>query len=395
MTKPTVRSRRADVLFYVQHLLGIGHQKRAATLARALRRAGFTVVFVSGGFEVPGLDVGGARFVQLPPVRAVDRYFKVLVDAHGRPIDEAFKLARRARLLQLFRDSRPRILLIEMFPFGRRQMRFELLPLLEAARTTRPRPLVVSSVRDILVRPPKPRRIAEMAEWLDRLFDLALVHGDPALIPFERTFPAARGFTGKLRYTGYVVDEGPTGGAHPRDGNGEVIVSTGGGAVSEALVEAALAARPLSPLKDTPWRILIGHNLPERRFRSFAAAAPPDVTVERSRPDFLSLLPGATLSISQAGYNTIMEVLHAGCPCVVVPYAGGLETEQTLRARLLAERGVLTVVEEAKLTAASLAAGVRRALDRGAAPGGTLSLETDGAAKTAEILAQQLAILRP
>ena len=37
------------VFFYVQHLLGIGHLKRAATLAQALRGAGFQVVLVSGG----------------------------------------------------------------------------------------------------------------------------------------------------------------------------------------------------------------------------------------------------------------------------------------------------------------------------------------------------------
>jgi predicted glycosyltransferase len=39
---------------------------------------------------------------------------------------------------------------IELFPFGRRQMRFELLPLLEAARARSPRPWIISSVRDVL-----------------------------------------------------------------------------------------------------------------------------------------------------------------------------------------------------------------------------------------------------
>ena len=43
-----------SVFFYVQHLLGIGHLKRAATLAQALRDAGFKVVLASGGVPVPG-----------------------------------------------------------------------------------------------------------------------------------------------------------------------------------------------------------------------------------------------------------------------------------------------------------------------------------------------------
>ena len=37
------------VFFYVQHLLGIGHLRRAATLARAMAAGGFDVLLVSGG----------------------------------------------------------------------------------------------------------------------------------------------------------------------------------------------------------------------------------------------------------------------------------------------------------------------------------------------------------
>ena len=66
----TSRTDRPRILLYVQHLLGIGHQKRAATLTRALEAAGFAVTYVSGGFPVRGLDTGPADFVQLPPARA-------------------------------------------------------------------------------------------------------------------------------------------------------------------------------------------------------------------------------------------------------------------------------------------------------------------------------------
>ena len=53
------------VFFYVQHLLGIGHLRRAAVLARALAAGGFDVLLVSGGAPVP-LDTGRARRHQLP-----------------------------------------------------------------------------------------------------------------------------------------------------------------------------------------------------------------------------------------------------------------------------------------------------------------------------------------
>ena len=41
------------ILFYCQHLLGLGHLERAARLARALQRAGEPVVFVQGGRPAP------------------------------------------------------------------------------------------------------------------------------------------------------------------------------------------------------------------------------------------------------------------------------------------------------------------------------------------------------
>ena len=76
----------------------------------------------------------------------------------GNPIDDAFKEKRLLRLLQAFRDCRPDIVILEAFPFGRRQMRFELLPLLETITNSSPRPLLVASVRDILQERLKPGR---------------------------------------------------------------------------------------------------------------------------------------------------------------------------------------------------------------------------------------------
>ncbi len=382
----------ADVLLYVQHLLGIGHLKRAALLAKALDQNGISVTLVSGGGPVDGLDIGAAGFVQLPPLRTRDESFAELLDHNGRPIDDAWKAARRARLLALYRAVAPRILLIEMFPFGRRQMRFELLPLLQAAAESRPRPQVLCSLRDVLSRNRRPEKTAWMLDTFARHFDLALVHGDPDFLPLERSFPEAAGIAAKLRYTGYVVDERPDFGT-ATDGTGEVIVSTGGGAVAGPLIEAALAARELSPLAAAPWRFLIGPNMAEAAFEDLAARVPGDVIIERARPDFRSLLGRAQLSISQAGYNTVLEVLAAGVPAVVVPFAAGSETEQSLRARLLAGRGALTLVAEAALTPASLAAAVAAALARGPVKPGTAGLNLRGMQTTVDILRKRLDIL--
>jgi predicted glycosyltransferase len=80
-----------------------------------------------------------------------------------------------------------------------------------------------------------------------------------------------------------------------------------------------------------------------------------------------------------------MESLHAGCAALIVPYAGGLESEQTLRAELLAERGLINVLAEAELSPENLAASINTAiLDQG--QGKAITIKTDGAAETARLV---------
>jgi predicted glycosyltransferase len=361
------------VFFYVQHLLGIGHLKRAATLARALTDAGFDVTLASGGEPVEGIPV-----LQLPPASS-DSSFKNLFDEYGKPVDDAWKSRRTAALLRAYDASKADVLLIELFPFGRRQMRFELIPLLEAANARPRRPLVVCSVRDLIQS--NPAREDEMLERFERYFDRLLVHGDPRVATFERTFRHAPRLSGRLYYTGYVVEETERAG---NAGAGEVLVSAGGGAVGRRLLETAIEARTLTRLRDRTWRILAGVNA-----KDIDRLKGEGVIVERSRNDFTLRLRNCVLSVSQAGYNTVMETLQAGARAVLVPFAGGAESEQALRARLLAERGLLQVVEEDSLTPVTLAAAVdRAAASPRPAPG---AVDLGGARRSAELLRQWLA----
>ena len=361
----TVSAKR--VFLYVQHLLGIGHLKRAVTLARAFAACGLEVTLASGGFEVPGLIAQGVRTVQLPPTAAVDMQFKQLLDESGRPIDDQWKRRRCAALLAAWQAADAHVLLIELFPFGRRQMRFELLPLLDAAHAAARRPVIVSSVRDVLGGGQRdPARQDEMLALFERYFDHLLVHGDPAFIGFDRTFRHAARLAGRMHYTGYVVDgAAPVGHCAGRDGGAgtdEVIVSAGGGAVGRRLLETAARARPLTALAHRTWRLLVGVNAEPAEYDALTRLAGEigegRIIVERARADFTQLLANCLLSVSQVGYNTIMEILHAGARAVAVPWAGGAETEQTLRARLLAEHGLIEMVDDAALVPETLAAAI-------------------------------------
>src|SRR5262245_15291112 len=102
---------------YVQHLLGIGHLRPAAAIRRGLSDGGFEVAFLSGGEAVPSLDIGAARLVQLPAIRAGDSGFSSLVDDAGRPVGAALWRERRTMMEAELDRFAPDVLLTEMFPF--------------------------------------------------------------------------------------------------------------------------------------------------------------------------------------------------------------------------------------------------------------------------------------
>lgn len=372
------------ILLYVQHLLGIGHLARVTHVARALLADGFDVLMVSGGMPVAGFPDPSIPNVALPPVAASSSSFSGLVDAGGNPVDEDFQAGRTRLLLGAFRDFCPDVVITEAFPFGRRQMRFELLPLLEAIGSASPKPLLLASIRDILQERTKPGRDAETVELVANHFDGVLVHADPSFVRLEETFPLAGAISKKVHYTGMVASSVPT----PAEEHFDVIVSAGGGAAGSALVSAAAAAARIADGRLT-WCLITGPNLPRKHFEAVAADCPSNLSLFTFRRDFGALLAGAQLSISQAGYNTVCDVLVAGCRSVLVPFSAGGETEQTVRANRLAALELASVIAEPDLTAATLARAVERSLAMPRPPAHRLDL--GGAAGTAHVIRRLLA----
>ena len=374
-----------SVLFYVQHLLGIGHVQRAFRFAEAVAREGIAVTLVSGGEPPPGpIRMQSARIVQLAPIRASDASFKELVGPGGQPIDEKLRAVRRGVLLAAFEAARPDVVVIEAFPFGRRAFRFELEPLIEAARLRRPRPRVVCSVRDIVVVPKDRKRRREIIDRVRADFDFVFVHGDPSFIPLEASFSTTSEIAERLIYTGYISETGPIGGGDETAGVDEVLVSVGGGAVGATLLSTALEARRHGCLAGLTWRLLTGPNLPQQAFGILAGALPEGVVLERYRLEFPQMLRRCRVSVSQAGYNTVLDILAARAPAVVAPFASERETEQQLRAERLAMRGVLELVPETDLTPVRLARSIERAIKRGPR---VISVDTGGARRSARLIA--------
>jgi predicted glycosyltransferase len=357
----------AKILIHVQHLLGTGHARRMAAIAAACAAAGYETTLATGGPPL-ALAAGGARVVQLPPLRATDASFKSLVDDEGRPIDDAWRVARRKALLDLFDACGPDLLVVELYPFGRSMLRFELEPLLDRAAGI-PR---LCSVRDVLQRPDGERAATRVAAA--RAFDAVLVHGDADFLPLATSWPECAGLGERLVYTGYVPGDPGTTAA----GNDEIVVSVGGGAAGARLLAAARALARARAHAGERWRIRSGE--------AAAAGAPhPFVTDEPNRADFPDLLAKARVSVSQAGYNTCVDLLRAGCRAVLVPFAEGREREQTLRAEAFAKAGRAALLPEDRLDPATLAA----AIDAGPVPPAH-RIACDGAVRTAKLLSRWL-----
>lgn len=375
------------IFIWVQHLFGIGPFVRAAHLARYLASRGWDVDLVSGGPPVRGVDTGSARIHQLPPVRAADATYSKLVYVDGKPLDATLEQTRRDLLLRLFAGADPHILLLEQFPFGRARFRTEVGPLLLAAAQSATRPAIVASIRELLAER-TPEAEERTAQLVDQVFDVVLVHGDPRLVGLEASFGQVPRIAHKLAYTGYVGGTAATPKLGPGIGTNEIIVAAGSGAFGAKLAGIAVdAAKTMQYVRR--WRILLDSGAGPRAFRKLGAQAPEWAVVEPLRPDLRTLLSRCALSVTQAGYNTVVDVLAAQCRAVLVPNPE--DREQGRRAEFFSQRGLARTVSEGALSPGLLASIVSEAMD---APKSIRRVKIDGEVAAERILADLLAARR-
>ena len=379
-------SSRAAVLFYCQHSLGMGHLVRSLALADALSTA-FRVVFLNGGPLPAGMrPPGGVELVALPPLG---------LDADGRLVSrdrrysvERARERRREIVLEQFRSVRPEAVVIELFPFGRKKFKTELLPLLDEAKNQAPAaPLILCSLRDILVgRPDQPDHDERAVVLANRYFDAVLVHADPALARLDESFHPSTPLRIPIHYTGFVAADRERDSTAPPARARRIIVSAGGGLVGAPLLRAAIEAHAhLWRLERLEMQIIAGPFVPDHEWQALRALARgrPGLRLRRYVPDLLAELRAASGSVSQCGYNTALDILRSGVPALVVPYADGPEDEQTTRARRLEQLGAVRVLEAGRLSAESMAAEIRALLHFSPRP---VALDMDGTRHTVEIV---------
>jgi predicted glycosyltransferase len=387
--------KRPALLFWCQHSLGLGHLVRSLALAEALRER-FDVVLLNGGRFPSGMQApDGVTVINLVPLGHDDTYDLVSHDPeHGV---ESAKQHRIATILDAIELHRPAVVLLELYPFGRKKFAFEVDPMLAAIEALGDaRPKVVCSVRDILVnqRHDQRRHDERAALAANAHLDAILVHADPAFASLDESFAPETPLAVPVFHTGFVTTR-PTPVPPGEQRQARVIVSSGGGMVGEPIVRAAVAAhRRVRVSTGLTTTVVAGPFLPDHVWEWLLdeAAFSPWLDAVRQVPDLAGEIRRSAVSVSQCGYNTTMDLLRAGTPSVVVPYAEGKEDEQRRRADRLAALGVLTSMAATELGPDRLADAI--AATHRATPA-AVRLDLDGADTSARIVAEIAGLAEP
>jgi predicted glycosyltransferase len=314
------------------------------------------------------------ELLQLKPLKTDPEFANLQVCDPSLGLEET-KTLRQLELLRAFDSFVPDVVVTELFPFGRKQFSFELMPLLQRARGSMNRPLIVSSIRDILVTKQNQAKHEKFVTGLvNSFYDLVLVHGDERFIKLDDTFSRVNDLNCAVKYTGYVVqqEKSPVTAiselSSPSTSKPTIVVSNGSGASpgGHHLLESVVRAAPyLEPAIPHEFHIFAGPLMPEevyRRLEGFARPLP-NVRLAAYTPDLPGELRQAKLAVSMAGYNTVMDILSTHVRALVYPMTGNGDQEQSSRAAKLARTGVLAVLDEKQLQPRRLALAIRQALE--------------------------------
>ena len=388
------------ILFYCQNLLGMGHLVRTTEIIRNLVKD-FQVCLIQGGQTVQGFEFPPeVETIHLPAVQSVNSTLweqnQIRVVDSSLSLEEV-KEIRKNTLLKVFEQFQPDCLVTEGYPFSKISLSFELVPLLERARSQRPSTLVVCSLRDIIMVKEIPNRAQEeekRCQFLNQYYDMLLIHSDPKIHRLEENFSRAQDIICPMHYTGYVVQSPTENTAQSAEDiaclNSKeplILVSVGGGKLGHDLLESVVESAPIIE-KALTHRIQVftGPFIPDEKFIQLQklAANKPNISIRRYTTNLLAYMEKASLSISLGGYNTTMNVLKTGVCSMIYP--SKKDREQAIRAEKLEKLGILDVIRSHDLEPTRFAQKIIDCVYKERVGNTAEFLELQGAEKTAELL---------
>ena len=313
---------RANIETFIifQSLVGVGHLARCSTIAKALSSISHVTMF-SGGKPIEGYSApSGVDFVQLPAIRR-GRLCKLPV-----PVDPEYTMAeiehmRSELLVDSYLRIKPRIIIVEYFPFSPKRFGKTLNELFDAINKEQERPIVICSTRAY---PKQPWDTDDDAAWtneqLRENFSCVLHHANSKLFPLTSLGSyiqsALSGIsvwqTGFIRRPLTQMD-------HDRPSKGLLLTVGGGSAFGAKLLKCWInAARAGSP-DLLPINAVCGPSMDANDRKILHAEQDTNITVHDWVANLDELISSSRAVVCMGGYNTLVEALSLKKPVLAFP----------------------------------------------------------------------------
>jgi predicted glycosyltransferase len=362
--KGSETGRGARVLIYSHDTFGLGHLRRALTIAHSLvdTYKHMSVLILSGSPIIGSFDFRArVDFVRVP---GVTKLRNGEYTALNLLIDLEETLSIRSSIIEHTAEIfDPDVFIVDKEPLG---LRGEVLPTLEMLNARGAR--LVLGLRDVLDEP-----AALAPEWerknvlpaLENLYDEIWVYGLPQICEPIAEIDLPESIARKITYTGYlprrVPEQSLTTPPPNITQNPYVLVTTGGGGDGEGLIEWVLRAYESDALLPYPALLVLGPFMQPELQANFLARAASLERVEAITfdPHMEALEDNAVGIVAMGGYNTFCEILSLDKRAIIVPRKVP-RLEQYIRASKAEELGLVRMLEDdGKYNAAKMAKALR------------------------------------
>lgn len=312
------------IMLYSHDTYGLGHIRRARTIAMSLARAFPTAsILIATGSPIVGrFDFPqGVDFVRIPGVVKLPTG-DYASDTMHLDIGQTVRL-REQILLTTAEAFAPDMLIVDKEPTG---LRGEMLPTLDYLKALGTR--IILGLRDVL---DDAQSLA--TEWtrknsfkaIEHYYDDIWVYGLREIFEPLAGLPLSADTLSRIHYTGYLRREAPEDWPDPPISedfpDDYVLITPGGGGDGEALVDWVLSAYEDDPSLSIPALVIFGPFMNAERRREFERRAHRFRTIHTRAFDsrLERLMTHAQGVIAMGGYNTFCEILSFDKPAAIAP----------------------------------------------------------------------------
>ncbi|MCI0334959.1 MAG: glycosyltransferase [Planctomycetes bacterium] len=383
---------RTRVALYSHDTIGIGHLRRNLLIAQTLITAGQvdSVLLIAGVREASAFCFPyGVDCLTLPALsKTIDGNY--VPRSLGITLRELVCL-RRDTIDAALRGYFPTVLIVDKVPRGaQRELESALLHLRRMGTKC------VLGMRDVLDNP-----AAVCRQWLEEendaaieeFYDAVWIYSDPKVFDPVQHYGFSPAVVAKVRYTGYFDQRRRLDFTSEAYDNhlaellllpGKLVLCmVGGGQDGETLARAFANAQLPRGMNAV---LVTGPFMPSAVYHQLCqqTAADPRRHVVRFLAEPTALIARADRVIAMGGYNTINEVLSFRKHALIVPRTVP-RGEQSIRAKRLAELGLIDVIQQTKISPTAISSWLER--DLGTLPGAIEEIDFDGLSRLPKLIA--------